>query len=540
MQNNLADHLLKRDEEMQTDRHNFENVWQEISEFVTPNRGDFIYKRATAQRLDERVYDSTAVHSNEMLASALHSGLTNPSSKWFTLNPVNAELRDSRDVMENIETRLRYMYAIVNSPNTKFYQHNHEFLLDIGAYGTACMFIDEDEKYKVRFKNLHLSEIKFQENHLGEIDTVHRNFKMTARQAFAMFEESGELPDKLKRAAEDSPDKKFDFLHVVMPMTEYENVDGFKEVAGNKEFASIYVCCESKQTVSTGGYYEMPYIIARWEKLVGEVYGRSPAWNALSDIRMVNTMSETIIRAAQKQVDPPLLMADDGVIMPLHTHPSGVNIGGLTEDGTPLVAPLVTGGNIQIGEIMLEQRREAIRKAFFVDQFAPSAGTPASATERVQIEQTGLRLTGPHLNRLQIEYLTPVIDRVHNILQRAGVFPIPPEELDSEQLNVEYVSPLASNQRQQELQALNRAIQSIQVLLEAGEHPLFDNIDKDGAFRDALDIAAFPKSQVVNKDDVDRTRKARQQAQQQQAQQQQAMQAADTAANLQRSGIPVA
>ena len=52
---------------------------------------------------------------------------------------------------------------------------------------------------------------------------------------------------------------------------------------------------------------------------------------------MVNIMSEVVIKASQKQVDPPLLMSDDGVMLPLQTFPGGVNMGALSDDGKELI-----------------------------------------------------------------------------------------------------------------------------------------------------------------------------------------------------------
>lgn len=537
MKNNLATSIIKRHEEMDKDRRNFEVVWEEISEYVAPNRGDFITKRATAERIDRRVFDSTAVHANEMLASALHSGLTNPSSRWFTLSPTDISLLDTEAVNAWIENSLKYMYAVINSPNTGFYQHNHEFLLDICSYGTACMFIDEDVNYAVRFKNVHLSEVRIKENHLGEVDTIHRSFKQTARQAVQQFGEDA-CPGDMQKDAKDKPDAEYEIIHCVMPKRDYMIMGGDQSINEKQRYVGIYVCCKTKTVLQTAGYYEMPYVVARWEKLVGESYGRSPAWNALSDIRMINVMSETVIRSAQKQIDPPLLMSDDGVMMPLHTYPSGVNIGALTEDGQPLIRPLELGGNLNLSEAMLEQRRDAIRKAFFVDQFAPSEGTPASATERMQIEQTGLRLTGPHLNRLQVEYLTRVIDRVFKILERNRIFPDAPEELSGADLRVEYISPLARNQRAPELSSLNAAVQAALPLIET-DPGVLGNVNADDFFRNALVIAGVPRSSIKSQDQLAKERQAAAEQQAQMQQMQAGMAMADTAANLQRSGIDV-
>lgn len=46
---------------------------------------------------------------------------------------------------------------------------------------------------------------------------------------------------------------------------------------------------------------------------------------ALADIKILNEMSKSSIKAAQKAVNPPLLIADDGVILPLNLNPGKAN-----------------------------------------------------------------------------------------------------------------------------------------------------------------------------------------------------------------------
>ena len=103
---------------------------------------------------------------------------------------------------------------------------------------------------------------------------------------------------------------------------------------------------------------------------------------ALPDIKMLNKMSETTIRAAQKQVDPPLLVPDDSFILPIKTVPSGLNF---YRSGTrDRIEPLNIGANNPLGLNMEEQRRGAIRSAFYVDQLIMGQGPQMTATEVVQ------------------------------------------------------------------------------------------------------------------------------------------------------------
>ena len=99
-----------------------------------------------------------------------------------------------------------------------------------------------------------------------------------------------------------------------------------KVTNNNKPFTSIYVDHEEKITLSEGGFDELPYCCPRYLKSSFEIgYGRSPAMTALADTKMLNKMSEVSIRYAQKLVDPPLIVPDDGFMLPIRTVPGGLN-----------------------------------------------------------------------------------------------------------------------------------------------------------------------------------------------------------------------
>ena len=162
---------------------------------------------------------------------------------------------------------------------------------------------------------------------------------------------------------------------------------------------------------------DSPYMAPRYTKSSFEIgYGRSPAMTALADIKMLNKMSEVTIRAAQKQVDPPLLVPDDGFMLPVRTVPGGLNF---YRSGTrDRIEPLNIGANNPLGLNMEEQRRGAIRAVFYVDQLILGTGPQMTATEVVQRTEEKMRLLGPLTGRLSQELLQPLITRVYSILSR--------------------------------------------------------------------------------------------------------------------------
>jgi hypothetical protein len=270
------------------------------------------------------------------------------------------------------------------------------------------------------------------------------------------------------------------------------------------------------------GFKEFPFVVPRYLKASHEIYGRSPAMTALPDVKMLNEMSKTTIKAAQKQVDPPLLVPDDGFILPVRTVPGGLNF---YRSGTrDRIEPLNIGANNPLGLNMEEQRRNSIRNAFYVNQLMMQQGPQMTATEVIQRNEEKMRLLGPVLGRLQSELLKPLIDRVFAIMIRKNIFLPAPEFLAGKDIEIEYVSPLAKAQKSSELQSIMRGIEIMGSL--ANVAPVFDYINFDKLVKHLLDIVGVPQKVLKPQAQVNSERQQKQQQQEQAMQMQQLQQIA--------------
>jgi hypothetical protein len=288
-------------------------------------------------------------------------------------------------------------------------------------------------------------------------------------------------------------------------------------------FISIYYDHEDKKIISTSGFNEFPFVVPRWLKSSSEIYGRSPSMTALADIKMINKMSETTIKAAQKMVDPPLLVPDDSFVLPVRTQPGGLNY---YRSGTrDRIEPLNIGANTPVGLQLEDQRREAIRQAYFVDQLLMSQNVRMTATEVMQRNEEKMRLLAPVLGRLQAEMLQPLITRSFNIMLRKGLLPTPPVSLQGSTIDIEYVSPLARSQRTGDVQAILRSLEIITPLAQM--LPVMDYLDSDKLVKHITDVLGVPRKVLRSDQEVAKIREEQQQAQQQQAQLDQASQMAE-------------
>ena len=311
-----------------------------------------------------------------------------------------------------------------------------------------------------------------------------------------------DVTDYIRKVYDKKPDDEVTMLHAVTPR--YER-DSSKMDSANMPFASVYICMESKMPISIKGFQEFPYVVPRFLKATGETMGRSPAMVALPDVKMLNLMSKTIIQAAQKQIDPPLLVPDDGFILPIRTNPGGLNF--YRAGSRDTITPLNVGANIPIGLQMEEQRRMAIRSAFYVDQLLSGGNVNMTATEVVQRQEERMRVIGPVLGRLMNEMLRPLIDRVFGLMLRQEMLAMPPESLQGRDIDIEYVSPLA---RAQKSTSLNGTIKALEVLLPlAQSFPVGDHIDPDGLVRHITEALGVPKTTLRSQREVDEARQQR-------------------------------
>jgi len=519
------EYIKKRCSNLESIRSTWEDHWQEILDYVMPRKADVTFVRSKGEKRTEVLYDSTAITANNLLAASLQGTLTSASLPWFHLKLRDTETNQNRDVQLWLEDSAKRMYEIFNESN--FNTEVHELYLDLVSIGTGAIFVEEGskgfDKEGIHFNCLHIAEYFIQENINGKVDTLYRKYKLTARQAIQEFGEEN-VGEKILESVKEKPDKEFNFIHAVEPTEDYERAVGKSNT--KLPVHSCHVCTEDKMVVRTGGYNEFPYLVPRWSKATGEIFGRSPSYNALPDIKTLNKAVEIGLKAWAKAIDPPLLVQDDGVIGRVRMTPAGITV--VRHDGA--IKPLQIGSNWQITDMKENQLRTSIRQAYYSDQLQLQDGPQMTATE-VQVRYELMqRLLGPTLGRFQTEFLNPLIERTFGIMLRAGALLPEPEVIQGQKIDVEYVGPLARSQRMEESVAIDRlyelAVNGVQV-----DPSIMDNINHDEAIRLRGDLLGVPKIVLRSRDEVEELREQRQQAQmaQQQAeQQQQAAQAALT------------
>jgi len=489
----------------------WEGHWEEIIDYIFPRRGSVTGKLADGQKLSFRLLDNTGVQSNELLAGMLHSLLTNPDVFWFEFTTGDVILDNKDSVRTWFQQVIRQIHSTLN--NSNFQTEAAEMYLDLTSFGTGCQHIEESDEEIVRFMTYFVKDYFIDEDYHGRVSELDREWKWPLSQIVAKWGKD-KLPPRLVQDLEKGKDESICIIHTVYPA--YISNVGMTEA--DDKWLSQYVLPEYDHEIEQGKFDSFPYVVPRWGKASGEKWGRSPGMNALPEMKVLNKMNESMLIGAQKVVDPPMQLPDDGFILPFITKPGGINY---YRSGTDIAKPVFNDTRIDFGYQAMEDRRQRVRDTFYVDQLKLRQGGPMmTATEVMQRTEEAMRLLGPMLGRMHQEYLKPMIERVYNIMLRRGKLPPVPPDLNGVRLDVKYSSLIAKAQRMSDVQNIGRTLETVAPFLQLDSQG-GDNFNVDNIVRIVAGILGFPQEAIRNAEDVIVMREQRKQAQEEMMKQQQ-------------------
>ena len=464
---------------------------QDVVDYLCPSRADVISHSQPGAQTTEKIFDTTPTDALNKCAAGFMGYHTSQAAPWFGLATLIRGLMDFPEVKFYLQEVVRTMQVAFHQAN--FYTMMHEFYIDLSGFGTACMFVAEDLANYLYFKTIPFGQYRIAENHKGIVDVLYRVYPETASNLRDQFGADA-LPDEVKRVLDDHQyDEKFECVHAVWPKTDVD-IGGIPD---QFPFQYAYylkagMTAGGETVIEKGGFFEFPYAVARWSKDSGEKMGRGPGIDNMPDIKTLQKQEKSILKAGQKAVDPPLDIPP-GYRTAIRTGPAGLNF---RAQGTEGIKPLYEfGQNIPIGAELADQRRERIKKAFYNDVFMMLQNlqkgrmTIPELMERIQEK---LVILGPVIGRLHHEATGPIIERSYGILSRRfpPVLPPVPEILHEQDIEIEYISPLAKAQRASESRTQMDAINQIFAVSEKIPD-IVDNINGDEFAREVFDLSGI-------------------------------------------------
>lgn len=503
---------------------NWRSTWQELADYVLPRISNIIAKTTPGEKLTTKLYDSEAVKANNDLASALAGSMTSPVIRWFSLVARDARVNDMYDVrlwLDEVETAL---YFAIQQSN--FSSQIAEFFTLLPCFGTAGMQIEEKQGTKpgfrgLQFKTLSPGSYVIAEDAEGNVNTVITKFELSLSAAASVFGAEN-LSEKLRDKLAADSDQMVTFLHAVYP-------DDNPDPRVGKTVKSCYVEYDTQHAVAEDGFFEFPYIVVRWAKDGSEVWGRGPGFIALPDIKTLNTAVRLRLKSWAKQVDPPMMMLDDGVIGQPRSTPGALNI----VRAKDALTPMENGARVDFAIQQEDRLSMKIRNVFYADRVNLPTKQYMTAYEVQALREQMQTLLGPTTPRIEYEGLSRILARVFGIMLRAGAIPPPPAAILQlgTPVDIRYEGPLARAQRGGDTVAIQTVLQTTAPILQL-DPSVADNFDFDEIVRQVGRTAGIPAKVLRDADQVAQIRQSRAEAQAQAQQQQQQMDESQIARNL--------
>jgi len=530
----LREQLDKRLARLKQERDsNWLPEWQELSDYILPRAGRFNTTDVNrGQRRDRKIINPRATFAARTLAAGMHSGMTSPASPWFKLGTPDPGMMKYGPVKEwlyAVETAMREVMARSNLYNVLPKVYGEE-----GVFGTAAMAALPDERDTVRFYPFTIGSYMIANSDRQQVDTLYREFKMTARQMEQQFGKEA-LSQTVRNLLDSNSEAWVDVCHATEPN---ENREQGREDNTNMAYRSVYweKGGDKDKLLRQSGFQEFPVMAPRWDVLGEDVYGTGPGSECIGSNRAMQLMERRKAEMMEKGVRPPM-----GAPASLKGQRASILPGGITYlNDMQLGAkfePLYMVNPAWIGQLRGEiQAEEQIADtAFFVDLFLmiSQMDSVRTAYEIATRKEEKMLMLGPVLERQNDDLLDPCIDQVFHLMVEQSIprwmgllpgnplLPPPPKELGNLDLRIEYTSILAQAQRAVEGGSIERAIGFAGTVANIKQDPsALDLLDTDNALREYFKAVSVPPTLVRSDDAVVAIREQRDQAMQAQQMQQ--------------------
>jgi len=526
-------HFRRRLNSLEDERKNgWESHWRMLSAHFMPRRARFLDagERTNDGSRVNHLWDDAGILARRILSSGMQTGLTSPARPWFSLTIQNEDLASLGPVKAWLHAVYERMVNVFGQSN--FYDQVHLLYDELGTFGTGVLFLEEDDEVTIRCRTLTVGEYCLDTNSAGRVDTLYRRVRMSARQIEEAWLNS--CPERVKKLAEQDSAEWLDVLHIVEPRKSGRATG--KKDGGSRPFRSVYMMLDGRkdEVLEDSGYYEFPALCPRWNTTASDVYGSSPAMDALGDCLTLQDLARDGLLALEKEVTPPLLSNQQPGQNRLSLNPGAVNyIGEFAGGSTPPVMPLL---NVRANLAALETYKKAIKdqiqRMFFNDLFLMLAATDKQMTAREVAERNAekMLMLGPVLDRLRSELFQPLIERVFGIMWRRGDIPPPPQELaeSGEGLQIEFISILAQAQKQAGLAGINATVGFAGDVSKIAPD-ILDKINFDEALDQVAEMNGVPPKLLRSNEEVSQIRQAKAEQMAQQRQMEQASQIAGLA-----------
>jgi hypothetical protein len=451
--------ILKRHKRAEDRKEDWRDIYTQAYEYCLPMRNLYDYyetRRPGKQKL-QNVYDSTAVSATQSFANRMQSSLFPPYRNWCRLEAGTRVPPESKSqVQAGLDFYSEEMFSVMRQSN--FDLALGEFLLDLSV-GTAVMLVQPGTASEpIRYTPVPAFLVSLEEGPHGTVENVYRKIRMRPELIERQYP-AAKLNQELERLKTEKPDDEVALLEA----TVYDDDRG--------EYCHHVIHPETKHLLLKSYHATSPWIVARYSKVAGEVYGRGPVLWALPDVKTLNKTKEFLLKNASLSIAPIFTAADDGVLNPETINIQPGAIIPVARNGGPQgpsLTPLQRGGDVQLTQLVMTDLQMAIKKILLDDSLPRddmSARTALEISERMRDMAQNL---GAAFGRLITEMMVPLVRRTLAVMDEIGLIDLP-LRVNGLEIKVVPISPLAQAQNMEEINTVVQFVQLAQGMGPEGQ-----------------------------------------------------------------------
>lgn len=420
----------------------------------------------------EEIFDPTGIEALGAFANNLQTSLMPAFKQWAEL-VANEQMKSlsasfverfgeiSDATMDSIRlqvfeaTKTVFMYF----ESSRLPQIIHESFIDVGI-STGVLFLNEGPlDNPLQFEAVPANQVIIEGGPQQSLENFWQPMREKGRNLLLRYPKA-KLSAKLQQRITRDPEG---FIDIIQASLSYpQNPEGFR-------FYFSVIVQDDTEEIITDWRDQDPYLAFRGMKSPGEIYGRGPAFTALPFVRQLNKISEFMLRALQLQSYPVFQVADTSDINPftlriepgsiIPVSPQMMQLGGAIQrldTGPPPVMPIE----------YMKELRILIKDIMFANPLGPAGLPNKTATESTLINNNWIRKNSGFFSRIAVELFPQLISKSLHILTKKGIIPLlkinnesVPLRIDNRFVKLKYDNPLAALQDQEDLEAIEKALQ---------------------------------------------------------------------------------
>ena len=498
---------------------------QDLADYFAPNAVRFIARNINKPHVkSKKILDSTTFIAVRNFSSGMMTGATSPTRRWFKTGIMNRDNKKNKMsyaaklwCSNQAELTRKILYA------SNFYQLLPEVYEQLGVFLFSCMAMEKDYENVVNFKVLPIGSYYYSKDSRGVVDTVCRNYMESAKNLVERYGLEN-CSDAIQQVYKSRHNDMFEIVHFVEPNREYKEGS---PISAQKKFISVTYEVGNGTTsfLKKAGFDKFPYVVFEASCNGEDAYpSKGCGIYALPDAKQLMSMIKELGKAVKKMVSPAYQGSASLKNKRLSDNPGFFNEDGDNGAGIRPIHEV----NPQVLELknIIAELRENIKSIFYNDLFAMILNTAErgrTATEVNELKEEKLVLLSPLLEQIHTA-LKQILDWLFYTEMEAGILPEVPQELEGEEIEIEFISTLAQAMKAQNISSMERFITFTANMAQAVDPVLIKKIKGEKMIDDYADFANIDPNQIAPNEELEtlRQQQAEKQAQAEQMQQLQA------------------